>query len=384
MQPRQHATPGRSFFVLLFIAVSVLVQLTGCGSSGSSKNPAATSTVPQVLNISPTTGSPGTIVTIQGTNFGILQGTSTVTYAGVTLTATSWSNTQITVTIPSNAVTNGVFIVNVGGQISNTSAAFTITEPQLTGVSPSSGLPGTQVTLTGRGFGTSQGKSYVAFNGQVAQITTWNDSYIVCIVPTPSNTSPGNVSVVVWVDGSKSTNAQTFTIQVPTITGINPSIDNVGALVTISGSGFGSYQAQVGGQVTIGGTTATVVSWSDTSIQVRVPQVGSSGAHNVVVVTNGRSSSPVSMTVSAPYIESQSPRPAIRDQIVTLTGNYFGSSGDQVTRFITLDGSAIPNASWNDTSVSFTCPIGGYFGQEYKTLNVSVGGLSTTFNLYIE
>lgn len=377
-------TAVSAIILVLIIAVSSVVTLTGCGGSSGSSNPVSPSTAPSILNVSPTTGSPGTQVTIQGTGFGILQGTSTISYAGVTLTPNAWSNTQIVVTIPSNTVTGGGFIVNVAGQVSNTSTAFTLTDPQLITINPTNGLPGTQVTLTGKGFGTAQGRSYVAFNGQIAQVTTWSDSYIVCIVPTPTNTSPGSVSVVVWIDGSKSTNSLSFTIQVPTISTINPLIDNVGALITITGSGFGAYQSQVNGQISIGGITATVVAWSDTSIQARVPQVGAAGAQQVIITSNGRSSSPMSITVAAPYIESQSPRPAIKNDVVTLTGNYFSSSSDSVTRSVTLDGSAIANPVWNDTSLSFTCPIGGYLGQEYKTLTVTVGGLTTTFSLYIE
>lgn len=370
-------------------AVFILLSLTGCGSSGGSSNPASAVAVPSILNVSPTTGSPGTQVTIQGTGFGVLQGTSTVTYAGVTLIPNAWSNTQIVVTIPSNAVTGGAFIINVGGQVSNTSTAFTITDPQLTSVSPASGLPGSQVTLTGRGFGTTQGRSYVSFNGQIAQITTWSDSYIVCIVPTPTNTSPGSVSVVAWIDSTKSTNALTFTIQVATISGINPSIDNVGAPITISGSGFGAYQSQVSGQVLIGGQPATVISWSDTAIQARIPQVGNAGSHQVTVTTNGRTSLPVSVTVAAPQVLSSPTNAVSAGTTVSIQGTYFGTNQTEGNSTITYLNSnniqqSLTISSWSDSTISFICPSkSGFIINETKTVTITVGGLSTTFSLTI-
>lgn len=359
-------------------AVFILLSLTGCGSSGGSSNPASPVSVPSILNVSPTTGSPGTQVTIQGTGFGVLQGTSTVTYAGVTLIPNAWSNTQIVVTIPSNAVTGGAFIINVGGQVSNTSTAFTITDPQLTSVSPASGLPGSQVTLTGRGFGTTQGRSYVSFNGQIAQITTWSDSYIVCIVPTPTNTSPGSVSVVAWIDSTKSTNALTFTIQVPTISTITSSPENAGAQVSISGTGFGVTQ----GQVFMGGQPATIVSWSETNIQARIPTTCAAGSSNVsvqvTVVAQNRTSLPYSITIAPPSLDSMIPNPLKRGEILTISGNYFGTANDGSIS-IWIDGILVSSGdiSRSDTSLSIKIPSSASTGSN-KTVRVKVGEMESS------
>jgi len=80
---------------------------------------------PGIQKLSPLSGFPGTSVTITGVNFGATQGTSTVTFNGVSAgTAPSWSNTSITVTVPAGA-TSGAVIVTVG-TLSSNSYSFTI------------------------------------------------------------------------------------------------------------------------------------------------------------------------------------------------------------------------------------------------------------------
>ena len=56
--------------------------------------------------------------------------------------------------------------------------------PAIAGVSPASGAVGTQVTITGSGFGTSRGESYAAFGPtRATQYFEWTDTRIHCAVP---------------------------------------------------------------------------------------------------------------------------------------------------------------------------------------------------------
>ena len=79
---------------------------------------------PGIQKLSPLSGFPGTPVTITGVNFGATQGTSTVTFNGVTAGVTNWSATSITAIVPVGA-TSGAVIVTVGTLTSN-SVSFTI------------------------------------------------------------------------------------------------------------------------------------------------------------------------------------------------------------------------------------------------------------------
>jgi hypothetical protein len=80
---------------------------------------------PGIQKLSPLSGFPGTPVTITGVGFGATQGTSTVTFNGVTAgPATNWSANSITVSVPFGA-TSGAVIVTVGTMSSN-GFSFTI------------------------------------------------------------------------------------------------------------------------------------------------------------------------------------------------------------------------------------------------------------------
>ncbi len=84
-----------------------------------------------IANLSPATGSIGSPVTINGSNFGAMQNVSTVTFNGVTATPTSWSASSINVVVPTGATT-GPVIVTVNGVASN-SVTFTTTSGSVTG-----------------------------------------------------------------------------------------------------------------------------------------------------------------------------------------------------------------------------------------------------------
>jgi len=73
-------------------------------------------------------------------------------------------------------------------------------DPVIEDVSPREGPPGTQVTVTGRGFGASQGLNAVSLNLTEAQplveVLEWSDTKIRFLVPI--HCTSGDVNVVLW------------------------------------------------------------------------------------------------------------------------------------------------------------------------------------------
>ena len=234
---------------------------------------------PTISSLNPNSGAVGTPVTITGMNFGATQGTSTVKFNGIAVTTyTSWSGTSIVVNVPTGATTGNV-VVTVG-TLSSTGVMFTISTagPTIATVSPNSGASGTAVTITGTNFGATQGTSTVTFGGTVATTTSWSATSIGVTVPAGAATG----TVVVTVGGLAS-NGVNFTVPAPAITSLNPTSGLAGAAVTITGTNFGTTQGA--STVKFNGTTATVTSWSNTSIAVTVPsgaihrQCGGHGRH---------------------------------------------------------------------------------------------------------
>lgn len=81
-------------------------------------------TPPLLLTISPSSGAVAATVTITGTNFGTSQENSALSFNGTLATASSWSDTSITVLVPVGATTGNVTVTR-GGQTSN-ALAFTV------------------------------------------------------------------------------------------------------------------------------------------------------------------------------------------------------------------------------------------------------------------
>jgi len=167
-------------------------------------------TDPVISSLSVTSGYPGQEVTINGSKFGAAQGIVTFNNTQA-VQYNSWSDTQISVNIPSGA-TSGPITVTVGGKKSN-GLNFTITvdpnAPVITALTLTKGQIGQSMKIIGSHFGTTQGSNYVTFNGTKAyQYASWSDTQIQLTIPAGATTG----DVVVYVN-SKASNGKLLTIQ---------------------------------------------------------------------------------------------------------------------------------------------------------------------------
>jgi len=174
--------------------------------------------------------------------------------------------------------------------------------PQLTSISPTAISSGMQITLTGTGFGATQGvagavKFVVAGN---ASIVSWSNTQIVAIVPS-GLVSAGNVTVY---QNNQSSNGVAFTVIPPVLNSISSTALAPGMQVTLTGSGFRSTQWS--GLVFIDTAQALIVSWSDTQIVATVPSVALSSG-NVKVWQYSEYSNGVPFTAITPVLTSISP-----------------------------------------------------------------------------
>jgi RHS repeat-associated protein len=150
---------------------------------------------PVINSLTPPAAQPGGTVTLNGVGFGSSQGNSTVQFNSVTATATSWSDTSITVTVPPNATSGPVTVTEDG--ITSGGAQFTLLEAvSVTGVSPNVGPVGSTITIIGAGFGSTQSNSTANFYFATAtNIVSWSDTQIVALVPAGALTGALNVQV---------------------------------------------------------------------------------------------------------------------------------------------------------------------------------------------
>jgi RHS repeat-associated protein len=231
---------------------------------------------PVVTSASPTVVGPGYSVTIVGSNFGDSQSASAVYFNGAAASSvTSWSSTQIIAVVPTTASSGPVTVV-VAGVGSNRTVPITVYKPTITSLTPPAASTGGSVTLTGSGFGSTQGNSTVQFNGSTAN-ASWSDSSITAVVPSSATSGPVTVT-----EGGIVSNSVQFTVLEPlAVSGISPTTGPVGTTVTIHGAGFGPTQSS--STVDFYGTPATVTGWSDTQITALVPVGAPSGSVDVTV-----------------------------------------------------------------------------------------------------
>jgi len=79
---------------------------------------------PNISSLSPTSGETATVVTINGSNFGETQGSSSVTLNGAWVFPTSWSANAITFPVPADASTGPVVVTRNG--VASNGVTFTV------------------------------------------------------------------------------------------------------------------------------------------------------------------------------------------------------------------------------------------------------------------
>lgn len=186
---------------------------------------------PRLTSFSPATGPVATTVTLVGTNF---TGVSSVTFAGPAATLipaaiTSVSATQMTVLVPTNAISGVITVTTPGGVIAS-SETFTVT-PRVDAFTPLLGPVGTTVTVNGRSF---TGTTSVRFNGVSAGFSSVTDTQLVAVVPAGATTGP---LTVVTPDGSGAGPVNFIVTANPNLAVAltnSPSIVSFGSNVTIT------------------------------------------------------------------------------------------------------------------------------------------------------
>ena len=178
----------------------VVVTVGNVASNGLSFTVSSGSGAPLITSVTPGAGSPGTIVTIGGVNFGTTQGTSKVYFNGLDAgMAPSWNATTIMLPVP-NGAASGYLTVQVSGQISN--AVYFVVNPVINALSLKEGPTQMGFVITGTGFGSSQGSSYVTLSGTQMPVVNglngqplWTEQSITVQVPLAASIGPATIVV---------------------------------------------------------------------------------------------------------------------------------------------------------------------------------------------
>ena len=274
---------------------------------------------PVVTSATPASGAAGRQVTVTGTGFGSTRGSGMVWLGSTLGMVVSWSDTQIVAVVASNAQT-GTAQVRQNGMWSN-SPVLSVTTATVTNVSPTSGPPGTVVTVTGSGFGTSQGSGQIWLGTAYGVVQSWTDTQIVATV------APGAPF------GSAQSQSQSMQSRLRS-----------GERERLRKGGLRSR----GPQRPVDHAT------------VQPAEVGGSGSGNIQVLQHGVSSNSWPFTVNALHIASISPTSAAPGTSVIITGTGFGAlQGSGAVWLGSLAGQVL---SWTDTQIVATVTAGSLTG----------------------
>jgi hypothetical protein len=239
--------------------------------------------------------------------------------------------------------------------------------PAITAISPSTGLAGAAVTISGSGFNTTASANTVKFNGAAAVVTSASSGSLVVTAPVGGSTG----AVTVTTTGGTATGPVFTYLQAPAITAITPTSGKAGSTISITGVNFDVVAAN--NAVKFNGTAAVVTVGTTTSLVVTAPAGGSTGA--VTVTTpGGTATGPVFTYLQPPTITGISPASAAAGTPVTIMGTNFDATA--ANNVVNFNGTAAVVTSVTVTQLVVTVPAGGTSG------NVTVatpGGTSNAF-----
>jgi hypothetical protein len=189
-------------------------QLTAIVPSGATSGPVTLTTTDgnfttanlfylpaNITTFTPTNSAPGTIVRITGVNF---TNASAVTFNGTAASFVATNNTTIGVSVPAGFSTGPISVTTPAGTTNSSSLFYAA--PVITGFSPTHGLPGTNVVISGSNF---LGASLVRFNGTTANSTPpTNNTTLVATVPNGAQTGP----ITIVAPAGTNTSATNFVV----------------------------------------------------------------------------------------------------------------------------------------------------------------------------
>ncbi|MCX5794776.1 MAG: IPT/TIG domain-containing protein [Elusimicrobia bacterium] len=346
------------------LAPVVVERATSDGGLSASDTAYFLITTASVTVMTPSAGPIGVPFTITGTSFGTYRGTSTRVKFGSTAAPISvWNDSTIQGTVPAlDAGAYGVLIELQAGTTVATSAAgtFTVMEPAVATINPSTGPIGIPFTIAGTGFGPYNGSNTrVKFGAITAPVSVWNDTLIQGTIP---GLAAGGYAVTVERQvgtGLAQSNAGTFTVSLPQVSTMTPVLGPIGLAFTLNGASFGSYNG-ANTKVLVGGVSAPISVWNDALIQGTIPGAVPSGDQPVVVqrqTADGglAQSATIYFTVTGPVITAINPSTGPIGISFSITGTNFGTYNGPNTR-VRFGSLLAPIGVWNNTLIQGTIP----------------------------
>jgi len=227
---------------------------------------------------------PSTSFSFQATNANPTYNSNFLLLGTTKILNTNYSGSTLQFVIPPQ-MAEGEYICKLSNYIDTIILApkLKVVKPYITGLTLTSGLPGTSLTIQGNYFINTGINPSIYFDPASAYgtITSYDSTKINVKVPW---IAPGTYSIKALFGSFTANSPQQFTVLEPTISSITPSSGVAGTSVIIDGQGFGTTYTAI---VYFGNLSSTAVSQTNTQINVKVPSGITSGTWLVKVKING-------------------------------------------------------------------------------------------------
>lgn len=335
----------------------------------------------------PSSGPPGTTVTIGGDDFGEFVSTAEnrVEFNGVSALIQLWEQDLIMVKVPLEADTGPVIVH--GGTKNFTVGEFYVRQVKITKLIPSEANPGAVLTIEGENFGNTAGSrdpntmfgvNRVLINGVKAQVQKWRPNKLEVRIPT--NSKSGDVVVQLassdpLPNGSccapveyAESNRMPITL-IPPIS-FSPTKGPIGSKVVLSGQDFGDTKTHHD-LVLFNGKPATVAQWSPRTIVVHVPLNATSG--EVILQRASKTRKLGNFDVVDPQVNEVFPKEGPIGTLLKIKGKHFGvysESGSTAYAFDfdpgqnSVEIGGVPGVihRWNDNEINVWVPYSAQSG----------------------
>lgn len=352
--------------------------------------------LPEITDVNPRNGAPGTYVTITGHDFRGIEGSvyfasadGTQVEAVIPRCSSGWSDTEIVVEVPKQAAAGPITLVTSDNQTEATDddngpliedfVVDDVERPNLCRISPNSGGVGSFVDLIGSGFGVSADSvhfiSDTGVSEEVRTYNSWDEDRIEATVPA---LAAEVYDVQVTVNGVSSNSVAFGVVEEsatgPAISSIDPETGGAGQYITIFGNDFGAtiglvwFENLADGTRTIADTSfpdaCSTDFWNDDRVTVKVPDVDPE-QYNIFIerasdaAESNRADFSVTTAGPGPGICSLTPASGAAGDTLTAAGENFGSAQGSLEFYNSVSAAV---TSWTDEEIVATVPAASTTG----------------------
>ncbi|MEK9150409.1 MAG: hypothetical protein AAB267_10250, partial [Candidatus Desantisbacteria bacterium] len=332
--------------------------------------------VPQIIGITPTTGTVGTIVGLIGNGY---TGNEVISVGfgqiGSIATMAANTNGQFSNTFTIGSQPYGTTTVTAIGLVSQHQAntVFMVTQ-QVVSISPQAGTIGTIVTMIGNGYGLSAAVRIDLGSIQSIALVSSNVNGVFTAIFTVGLQTSGTKSVTATGLNTGAVSSIAFKIK-PNVSLITPTQGSVGTIITLSGDGYNSFEP-----INVDfGTTKTIITFGAMpgGTFTSTFTINTQGYGTTTVTARGTNDESIRTVMIRGKMTLITPVKGTVGTSITISGTGYGSSEIVRVSFgTTVTLSTIQAALAGTFTVIFTAD-----NQPYATNTVSIYGVNSTENI---